>query len=219
MAARGNVGNHDNMAGIGRRGQQRQRYGKGGCCWVGLQVAYGGSVRATIGEDSGSVGYGRGSLLELRKRKQGSSRVRRGRGSKGAVGSDEQWDPTRKRKQGSSGVQRAVRSCEEEEAGEKRGLTSSRVRSGVRRERGSRGATGSDEEKEVGEEEGGSSQASKSRAKQRRQWGSSDSREEWQAVANGRWQRRQVRSTEEGEKQGRGGSRVGVCGRTLAGGR
>ncbi|RRT74908.1 hypothetical protein B296_00010740 [Ensete ventricosum] len=83
------------------------------------------AVRATIGEDSGSVGYDRRSLLELRKRKQGSSRVRQGRGSKGAMGSDEHWGPTRKRKQGSSGVRRAVRSCEEEEAGEQRGLTSS----------------------------------------------------------------------------------------------
>ncbi|RWW47941.1 hypothetical protein BHE74_00046039 [Ensete ventricosum] len=52
-------------------------------------------------------------------------------------------------------------------------------------------------------------------AKQRRQWGSSGSGEEWQAAANDGWQRRQVRSREEGEKQGRGGDRVGVCDRGL----
>ncbi|RZS18589.1 hypothetical protein BHM03_00050879 [Ensete ventricosum] len=47
-------------------------------------------------------------------------------------------------------------------------------------------------------------------AKQRRQWGSNSSGEEWQAAAHDGWQRRQVRSREEGEKQGRGGDHVGV---------
>ncbi|RZR88968.1 hypothetical protein BHM03_00016625 [Ensete ventricosum] len=51
--------------------------------------------------------------------------------------------------------------------------------------------------------------------KQRKQRGSSGSREEWQVAAYDGWQRRQVRSREEGEKQGRGGDRVGVCDRGL----
>ncbi|RWV89843.1 hypothetical protein GW17_00047991 [Ensete ventricosum] len=44
---------------------------------------------------------------------------------------------------------------------------------------------------------------------------SSGSREEWQAAAHDGWQRRQVRSREEGEKQGRRGDRVSVCDRGL----
>ncbi|RWW36639.1 hypothetical protein BHE74_00058317, partial [Ensete ventricosum] len=55
--------------------------------------------------------------------------------------------------------------------------------------------------------------------KQRRQRGSNGSGEEWQAAANDGWQRRQVRSREEGEKQGsmvmkrRGGTAVANGGR------